>query len=204
MIANYKKAIVWKTFLYWVFWISILFFTIYPLCNWFTSHRQSVFHIYHELELSIPLIPQFIWIYLSLYLVFILPPFFLHEKQLVKLGKELVLGTIISGIIFLIFPSVLGFERVAPDGYYKEIFQTIFMLDFPHNMVPSLHVVYSGFVLLSVYQASSKIWVRLSTSLWFSLICISTQFVHQHHISDVVLGIIIVLLLNHYVKEEND
>ena len=201
MIDTYKRKTVWKTFAYWVFWISIFFFTIYPLCNWFTSHRENVYHIYFENELAIPFIPEFIWIYLSLYVTFILPPFFLDEKQLVKLGKELVLGTIIGGIVFLIFPSVLGFERVLPEGEYQVLFKNIFLLDLPHNMFPSLHIVYSGLILLSVYQAVSKAWIKVFVSIWFFLICASTLFVHQHHFSDILLGSFIVLLLNYYIKE---
>ncbi len=204
MIATYKRKEVWKIFGYWFFWISILFFTIYPLCNWFTSHRENLYHIYFESELAIPFVPQFVLIYMSLYLTFILPPFFLHERQLVKLGKELVIGTIISGVIFLIFPSVLGFERVIPQGEYQEYFKNIFMLDFPHNMVPSLHIVYSGFILLSVYQAVSSTWIKTFVSIWFLLICASTLLVHQHHIADVLLGSIIVLLFNYYIEEKKN
>ena len=204
MTATYKRKAVWKIFGFWVFWISILFFTIYPLCNWLTSYRENLYHIYFESELAIPFIPQFVLIYLSLYLTFVLPPFFLHEGQLVKLGKELVIGTILSGVIFLIFPSVLGFERVIPEGAYQEYFKNIFLLDFPHNMVPSLHIVYSGFILLSVYQAVSLTWIKAFVSLWFFLICISTLLVHQHHIADVLLGSLIVLLLNYYIKEKKN
>ena len=201
MAATYRRKSVWKTFGYWVFWISVLFFTVYPLCNWFTSHRENLYHIYLESELAIPFIPQFVWIYLSLYLTFILPPFFLHEKQLAKLGKELVIGTILSGILFLIFPSVLGFERVIPEGEYQAFFENIFMLDLPHNMIPSLHIVYSGFILLSIYQAVSQIWIKTIALSWFSLICISTLLVHQHHLADIFLGIFIVLFLNYTIKE---
>lgn len=204
MIATYKRKTVWRVFGYWVFWISLLFFTIYPLCNWFTSHRENLYHIYFESELAIPFVPEFIWMYLSLYLTFLLPPFFLHERQLVKLGKELVIGTILSGVIFLIFPSVLGFERVIPQGEYQAYFETIFLLDFPHNMVPSLHIVYSGFILLSIYQAVSKAWIKAFVSSWFFLICASTLLVHQHHLADVFFGSFIVLLLNYYIKEEKD
>ena len=205
MAAAYKRKAAWKTFAYWVFWISILFFTIYPLCNWLTSHRKSLYHIYSDSELAIPFVPQFVLIYLSLYLTFLLPPFFLYENQLVKLGKSLVAGTILAGIIFLIFPSVLGFERVIPQGEYQAYFKNIFLLDLPHNMVPSLHVIYSGLILLSVYQAVSQIWIKISVAVWFLLISISTLLVHQHHLADVFLGSFIVLLLNHYIKEkEND
>ncbi len=202
MIATHRRKSVWKIFGYWVFWISVLFFTVYPLCNWLTSQRENLYHIYLESELSIPFIPQFVWVYLSLYLTFILPPFFLNEGQLVKLGKELVIGTVLSGVVFLIFPSVLGFERVVPEGDYQVFFENIFMLDLPHNMVPSLHIVYSGFILLSVYQAVSQTWIKAFVLLWFVLICVSTLLVHQHHIADVLLGSFIVLLLNYYIKEK--
>ncbi|WP_373020322.1 hypothetical protein [Sulfuricurvum sp.] len=156
-------------------------------------------------ELSIPFIPDFIWLYMSLYLLFILPPFFLGVSQLKLLGKRIILGTLISGGIFLLFPSQLGFERVIPNGFYGEMFTNIFSLDLPHNMAPSLHVVYSAFILLAVVESSSKKSVRMMLLLWLLLIMISTLMVHQHHILDIVSAMAIMLLVTlTFIKGEKN
>ena len=187
--------VIWKTYGYWAFWVGIVFFSVYPLCNWLSAHRVKVYHLYVNSELSIPFDPNFIWFYMSLYLLFLLPPFFLNISQLTLLGKRIILGTLISGGVFLLFPSQLGFERVIPHGVYGEMFSAIFSLDLPHNMAPSLHVLYSAFILLTVFESSSHQSIRILMVIWLVLIIISTVLVHQHHIFDSISALAILFLV---------
>ena len=193
----YLQKEVWKTYGYWAFWVGVAFFTIYPLCNYFTSTRGEVFKLFIDFELQIPFIAWFFWFYISLYLLFLLPPFFLNKEELVILGKRVIAGTILSGIIFLIIPTKLGFERVIPEGFYKPLFSNIFSLDLPHNMAPSLHIVYSAFILLAISQKS--IYKKFFW-LWLFLISISTLLVHQHHIIDIILAFLIIYIFTKLIK----
>ncbi len=193
---EYILSAIWKTYAYWALWVGVAFFTIYPLCNWISSKRSDIHLLYLEQELSVPFVPEFFWIYMSMYLLFFLPPLFLNVSELVLLGKRIIAGTIISGIVFLLFPSQLGFERIIPDGFYGPLYSQIFTLDLPHNMVPSLHIVYSGFILLSVYISSGEKYIRLFAILWLLLISVSTLLVHQHHILDIVLALFIIGVVN--------
>ena len=56
----------------------------------------------------------------------------------------------ISGACFLLFPSRLGFDRLAPVAGYEWIFGLIHRLDLPHNLAPSLHVSWSLILMLTV------------------------------------------------------
>lgn len=202
---EYGRSAVWKMYGYWAFWVGIVFFSIYPVCNWITSKRSDVYHVYFNMELAIPFIPDFFWIYISLYLLFFLPPFFLGVSQLELLGKRLVLATLISGAVFLIFPTQLGFERSVPDGFYVGVFTNLFAIDLPHNMAPSLHVVYSAFILLAVYNASSNRAVRSIALLWLLLVSVSTLLVHQHHLIDIVSAWAITFLVGSiFIKGEKN
>ena len=182
----------WRTYAYWFFWISIVFFTVYPLCNWLTAKRGTTFSLYIESELSIPFIPEFVWAYLSLYLLFIIPPFFLNPARMDVLGKQLVAATIFCGVIFLLLPARLGFERTVPDDpFYRSIFANMFAVDLPHNVVPSLHVTFSSLILLSLYRAQQADLAKITLGAWLVLICASTVLVHQHHLLDVVTGLLV-------------
>lgn len=186
------NKLVWKTYGIWSLWIGIAFFSIYPSCNWLTSSRDTIYPLYIQQELSIPFIPEFIWVYLSMYFLFLAPPFFLGTAQLKQLGKHLLSATVISGIIFLILPSQLGFERVIPNGaFYGSLYANLFSIDLPHNMVPSLHVVFSALIILSIIDAESRTWLKNIFYGWLVLICSSTIFVHQHHLLDVAGGLLI-------------
>ena len=165
--------------------VGVAFFSIYPLCNWFAAQRSEVYRFYFDAELNIPFVPEFFWIYMSLYLLFLLPPFFLNVLQLEMLGKRIVAGTLISGLLFLLFPSRLGYERMAPEGVYGELFGNLFAVDLPYNMAPSLHIVYSVFIVLAICRASGR-KVRMVMATWLGLIALSTLLVHQHHMADIV------------------
>lgn len=200
-VEVYDLRAVWKTYAYWAFWVGVAFFAIYPTCNWISSQRSDIYKLYFEVELAIPFIPEFLWFYMSMYLLFFLPPFFLNVSELVVLGKRIILGTIISGVIFLLFPATLGFERIVPNGIYGELFSNIFTLDLPYNMAPSLHIVYSALILWGIYFSSSNKMVHLIALLWILLISLSTLLVHQHHIMDIVLAIMVILSVIFIIKE---
>lgn len=182
-------------FVLWGSLIGLVFFVIYPASNWLASRRTGQLHLYLDNELSIPFLPQFIWLYLSMYLLFALPPFFVPAHAAARVGKQLLAGCLASGVLFLLFPAVLGFERVLPpEAPYRQIFQTIHDVDAPHNLVPSLHVVFSCVIALACarYARAPVLWLL---RVWLSLIVLSTVLVHQHHLIDIVSALMLVAAL---------
>jgi membrane-associated phospholipid phosphatase len=179
----------WKTYGLWSIPVTLAFFAVYPFCNWVTSLRTVTYGLYVPWELSLPFVPGFVWVYLSMYVLFVLPGFLLAPRELVPLAKRLVAGTLASGVVFLLVPSHLGFPReVPPDPVQAAIYARIFSLDLPHNMAPSLHVVWSALFLAALARASSMA-ARGFFWTWLVLIAASTVFVHQHHLVDVVSGL---------------
>lgn len=191
---------IWRTYAYWSLWISIAFFSVYPLCNWLTAHREATLNLYIAPELSIPFVPEFAWVYLSLYVLFLIPPFALDPARLRTLGGQLVAATIFCGLIFLLLPARLGFERTVPDDpFYAALFVNMFAVDLPHNMVPSLHVVFSALILFAVSDGPRPSLVKVVFVGWLVLICVSTLLVHQHHLLDVVAGLLIAIMFRRFM-----
>ncbi len=187
---------VWKTYGFWFVCISVVFFTVYPTCNWITAQRDVTYGLYLDAELSIPLVPEFVWAYLSLYILFLLPPFLLTPAEMNSLGKKLVTAIVVCGIVFLLVPTRLGFARVLPDTpLYDAVFESIFSVDLPHNLVPSLHVAFSTLILVSLFSVSRRLAGKMVFATWLVLISLSTLFVHQHQLIDVVTGLLVALLI---------
>ncbi len=202
MILNNADRTIWKAYGFWAFWVGVAFFSIYPTCNWLTSLRSEPLALYIEPELNIPFVPEFVWVYLSMYILFIAPPFFLDVTRLRRLGKQLVLGTIISGAIFITFPSSLGFGRVVPEApLYRSLFSSLYSVDLPHNMAPSLHVVFSSIILLLLVESSKSSVAKFFWWSWLILICASTLFVHQHHTIDVITGLALAFICRYWVNK---
>ena len=175
-----------KTFSVWAVGVGVAFFGVYPTLNAFTASRSSHFLLFADWELWIPFCPAWIWVYLSFYALFPLPPVWMPSPALRALGKQLILGTLISGAIFGLLPARIGFERVLPsDPFYQSLFSRLFALDLPHNLVPSLHVVYTYLICMGIVPYA-RMPVRGVFLVWLGLIMASTLLVHQHHVLDIV------------------
>jgi membrane-associated phospholipid phosphatase len=180
-----------KTFAFWASWVGVAFFSVYPTTNWLTGLRGEHYALYLPQELELPFVAGFIWLYLSMYLLFMLPPFFLGPRELKRLGVELVVATIITGVVFLLLPAKLGFLRILPEeALYRDLYAGLFALDRPFNLVPSLHVIYSTAILLAIARKSGA-YSRSLLYAWLLLIVSSTLLVHQHHLLDVASGLML-------------
>jgi hypothetical protein len=184
-----------RTYLVWAFWVGVAFFGVYPTTNWLTSLRSEPSHLYSHAEISIPFIPQFIWAYLSMYLLLLLPPFFMPAANMPALGKQLIVGTLGSAVSFLLIPAKLGFAREVPESApYAAIYTFLFSLDRPYNLVPSLHVIFSSAIALACADFAPPA-VRVALLAWLGVIVASTPLVHQHHLLDLAAGFVFVSVL---------
>ncbi|WP_172202577.1 Ser/Thr and Tyr protein phosphatase [Niveibacterium sp. COAC-50] len=184
-----------RVFLTWGVVIGMVFFAIYPFCNWLTAQRVEPWRLYLDAELSIPLLPQFVWLYMSMYVLFLLPPLFVPIRTAPLLARQLIAGCVVCGLSYLVFPAVLGFDRGLPsEEPYRQIFGAIFDVDAPHNLVPSMHVVFSCLIALACARFARPC-VRYLLWAWLPLIVLSTVLVHQHHLLDVASALLLVLAL---------
>lgn len=191
-------------FALWGILVGIVFFTVYPATNWLTGLNSRHFSLFLSDELHIPLLPEFIWLYLSMYVLFFLPPFYLAPAEIKRLAMELIIATLVAGVMFLLLPARLGFSRTLPaDELYRDLFGGLFYLDAPYNLVPSLHVVYSVAIILAVTGAAGKCQ-RALLFTWLVLIVSSTVLVHQHHLLDVFSGLALVVLVRYLRERKND
>lgn len=184
-----------RTYFVWSFWVGVAFFGVYPTMNWLTSLRPRPWHLYVPAELAIPFIPQLVWAYLSMYVLFFLPVFVLPLSRMPALGKQLIAGSLISAAIFLLLPAELGFVRALPGrAPYDAIFARVFSVDRPYNLVPSLHVIFSTAIALACADVVRPP-ARAVLLAWLAVIVASTVFVHQHHLIDVAAALAIVFVL---------
>ena len=194
-------ALRWRTYGRWTGLNLLVFGALYPLVNWLTGVRASTFGLYLDSERGIPFLPLWIWAYLSINLLFVLPPLFMRTSDMPLLGRRMLVATVAGCMIFLLLPARLGFERVAPaGGLHGVVFGGLFRADGPHNLVPSLHVTYASLCILS-FQAAARDWrARAAWGLWLVAIMASTVLVHQHHLLDVASGLLLALVICRWMR----
>lgn len=185
----------WRAYGFWSGWIAVAFFSVYPTLNWITSLRAQRWHLYVSAELSIPFVPEFVSVYLSMFVLFLIPPFLLPAARMPALGKQLIAGTVLGGLVFLLLPAELGFAREIPatPGYAK-IYAALFGIDRPHNLVPSLHVYFSAAIALAC-AAVARPLTRTLLLVWLGVIALSTLLTHQHHVVDIVAAFALLFIV---------
>lgn len=192
-----------RCYLLWLVRISILFVVIYPLCNWFADQHDYRVNLFLPFEANSPFIPEWIWIYLSLDVLFILPLFRLDPDQINLLGRQMFAATLIAGVIFLLLPAESLLVRSIPENDpYRQIFTLLYFLDRPNNLAPSLHVIYSGLILITFIRESGRN-LRLLFGTWLVLILLSTLLVHQHQLADILLAYVVIIGCRKLVVDES-
>jgi hypothetical protein len=140
-----------------------------------------------------------IWIYSSVYALALAPLFWLDAAALRLLGKRLIAGTLVSGLVFLLLPAELGHRPMQAAGGYAAAYRLLYALDLPNNTVPSLHIISSALIALAIVRAATPV-SKAVFGLWLALITLSVLLVHQHHLLDVVAAYAVVALLQRLIR----
>lgn len=190
--------------LFWSLCTLAVFYAIYPASNWLAARQARRHDFITPWDALIPLVPEFIWVYFSFFLFILLPIWLIDADGIDALGRRQVLATVLCGLVFALFPANLAFERVLPEAEpYRSIFGLMFAVDAPHNLLPSLHIVYTvatGLALCTAQWRRGRRWLCAVLVLWGLAICASTMLVHQHHVLDVVTAVALVAVLQWVVR----
>ena len=187
----------------WAALLTVLFLPVYALCNWITAQRDTRYRLWFDWELGIPFVPQMIWVYLSLFACFFLPMFALRAPALNALCRRLAFAVVVSAAGFLLLPAQTGFERPVVAAESPAAFALVYFLDLPHNLVPSLHVSWSALFLVALREASAP-WLRRVLEVWFISLCASVLLVYQHHVIDVIGGLLVASAAHVAVRDDGN
>lgn len=183
--------------------ILIVYFPIYMLWfNWLEQRELPHFTMIHcRLDDLIPFcelfaIPYFLWfLYVFASLVFL----FLQSKYMsdfYRCSAVLMLGMTTCLIIYTLFPNAqpLRPEIFPRDNWLTHIIAGLYKGDTPTNVCPSIHVYNSIAIHVALAQSNAlqnkKGWKTASLILCI-LICLSTMFLKQHSIIDVVCAVLL-------------
>ena len=167
---------------------GVWFALVYGGCEWLTARRALRVPIHLPAELSIPLVPGAVVIYMSIYLLFLAGPFIVRERrEFTVLIRALALATLLGGVGFLLVPARAAFAPPGDLGIWTGLFHFADRLNLDYNMVPSLHVALSVCCVASFGRHAARTG-RTLLWVWVAAIAVSTVLTHQHHLVDVVSG----------------
>jgi len=171
--------------------LSIFFLVVYGGSNWIAAQRGDVGLLYFEWERHIPFVPLLIVPYLSIDLFFVAAPFLCRtDRELSTFTRRVILVVLIGGICFLLFPFRFAFPRPHASGWIGATFDWFRGMDAPYNLLPSLHIAFC-LLLANLCARHTRGIVRMASNVWFVLVGLSTVLTYQHHVLDVVGGVIL-------------
>lgn len=144
--------------------------------------------------LSIFIIPYIVWYgYIFCYLIYFC---FKDTKVYLKTLLMIVIGEIICFFIYFNFQTTVQRPFVAGDNAIIHIVQWIYKNDEPVNCFPSIHVLTTFTIMLASLHLRKKHFMNsICIHLIGTLIIISTLFVKQHVILDLVGSVFLVTFL---------
>ncbi len=171
---------------------TVLFVAVYFSTNSLAAHSARSITLSFDWDRSFPLIPAFIYPYLSIFFVIFIPLFLLENGQLHRLSWQINSSIVASGLIFLLCPTQVPFERVLQQQGL--MLNLLWYLDLPHNAFPSLHVSLSFLCYEALREKLSTPW-RWILALWIIMVLLSVLFTHQHTTIDIVGGLTLACLV---------
>jgi membrane-associated phospholipid phosphatase len=130
--------------------------------------------------------------YLTMYLIFPFAPFVLRSTaDLDRFAAALARVIVIAGIAFVLLPAQLGFTPVSTAGsIWDPWLRLASTLSRNFNLVPSLHVALFTAAAVT-YAGRVSMWVCALLGIWLAIVVASTLLTHQHHLIDVVTGLLL-------------
>lgn len=188
--------------------LLLLYWPVYSFVFWFAEQVHQVDYytpMYCPLDDVIPFNEWFVipYLYWFVYLIGMLVYTFFRDVPVFKQMMHFVIVTYTGAlVIFFLFPNC---QLLRPEAFERDNILTRFMADFYEfdtntNVFPSLHVVGSLGALFASWKARG-----LDTPLWRTvslvsavLICLSTVFLKQHSVLD-ILGAIPVCAVGYFL-----
>ncbi|MDR0137779.1 phosphatase PAP2 family protein [Metabacillus idriensis] len=163
---------------------------IYELLN---ASKQGAENIGTVFDSFIPFVPVFILPYIFWYIFmfgFLLYFWWKNPGVYWKTIIAIVIGEIICFVTYFFFQTTVPRPQISGDGFLLQLVSMIYKADAPLNCFPSIHVLTTMIIMLSFnHLKDSRKLLNFFTQMTGILIILSTLFVKQHVIYDVIASI---------------
>lgn len=171
--------------------VGAWFALVYGGCDWITAHRTLRVPVHVAWELQIPFVPWMAPVYLSMNALFLLAPFILRTRaQLRAMTQSLLLVTGIAGVFFLLLPAECAFPPHGDAGIWAGVFGLADGINLTYNLAPSLHVTFAV-LCAGIFAQRARAAGKVALWSWAGAIALSTVLTHQHHVVDVLGGLLL-------------
>lgn len=190
----------------WGHGLLALYLIIYlPTFRYLETHVTSYHIIHSPIDDMIPfceyfVIPYFFWfLFIALACVYF---FFKSQKECIRFGLFMIVGMSLAIATYFIYPNGLHNFRpeVFPrDNIFTDMVKGLYAIDTSTNVLPSLHVFNTIVVVVAVFKSKTfgkyHRLISIICSIVGIFICLSTIFLKQHSVYDVLAAIVMAAVI---------
>ena len=162
-------------------------------CTQFMGLEYHVVHV--GLDDRIPFLPAFVVPYILWYAyvpVTMLYMCFKDRDVFYRQAATLFPGAFVCVLIFMLYPPRIDFRPdAAGPGVFRALCRIIYASDQPVNVLPSLHCFETTAIHLASFGGAfgrRHKAMRAASGVLAVLICLSTLFIRQHSVLDLLAG----------------
>lgn len=184
--------------------IDLLGFAIFPVLGifygWLNLRNSEAIELSTPIDSYIPFLTVFIIPYIAWYAYLFLAIFFFWFMDRIVYWKTLLMiaaGEVICFIIYYFYQTTVPRPALEGDSIFTTLTALIFSNDEPVNCFPSIHVLTTSIVMLAFLQIKQTNFFQKSLiHIIGAIIIMSTLFVKQHVVYDLLGSIILTVILN--------
>ena len=166
------------------------------------QYNYSTFNF--TMDDKIPFINHFVFIYDMFYPFMFLALYLIYKedkKLYTNTLKCIIIGFIICMITFIIYPTVIIRPEVKIDSFTNLVLYLTYYFDTPAiNCFPSIHCLFMFQIIFSFLSFKTNKLKKVLVIIFSILVILSTLFIKQHYVIDVLVSFIICLIVNLSVK----
>jgi membrane-associated phospholipid phosphatase len=157
--------------------------------------RQLITAVDHQIPfVEIFVVPYLLW-YAFIFLMFVY--FCIYDRAIYyRTLLSFCVGMLVCYVIYFFFQTTVPRPELMGTGILTNMVKYVYGADQPFNCFPSIHVLSSYLMILGIRH--SKLWTikkDMIVSTFAYSIILSTLFVKQHVVLDVVAGVLLGSLL---------
>lgn len=188
---------------YWLPFTLSVFLLIFHATTYFLAKFTPVEAVVvgGKLDDIIPFLPFWVIFYVLWYPLLIFVPCYIYKYDRGKFYTYIIIKFVIdvvSFFIFIFYPTIFNRPELVVNGPFTWVLNIIYMNDTPAmNCLPSMHCT-TCFTSIYTIVKSNKIPKKCKVlfSIIFVLIVLSTLFVKQHAIIDVITALILTIIVS--------
>ena len=158
-----------------------------------------------NLDKLIPFIIYFVYLYISWYLMLFIIPYIMYLKDKIIFKKyviSIVISILIVFLIYFFYLITITRPNIVVNSFTSFALKLIYIVDTPVNCLPSMHCLICFMFIYNSLRKAFSTKFKIITIVWSILIILSTLFIKQHAILDVISAFIVSLIIYYIVDKK--